>query len=71
MNPRQAGLRLILFTLPFLALGLLLGLAPPAEEALGEATVVVQVLGIALALLAVASLGLGVFLMSRGREKVL
>ncbi len=71
MSPKQAGWRLILLTLPFLAFGLWWAISPPVTDALGPAAGIARSLGVALALLSVGAVAFGVFLIRRGSQKVL
>lgn len=72
MKPEEAGRRLILLTLPFLAFGLLWAIKPPIDDQLGEGVLAVtQALGVALAFLGVAAIALGVWLIRRGDERIL
>lgn len=72
VTPKQAGIRLILLALPFLAFGLLWALRPPLRGTLGEEiTGLTQALGVAMAFLAVGAIALGVYLVRRPKEKVL
>ncbi len=71
VSPKQAGWRLILLTLPFLAFGLWWAIAPPVTDALGPAAGVARALGVALALLGVGAIAFGIFLIDRGDQRVL
>lgn len=69
VTPKQASRRLILLSLPFLAFGLLMAVAPPFRETLGQAAGVVQALGVALVLLALGAILLGVYLARQRDER--
>lgn len=72
MKPDEAGRRLILLALPFLAFGLFWALAPPIEGLLGpDVVALTQALGVALALLAFGAIGLGAWLIRSDDERVL
>lgn len=71
VTPRQAGLRLILLSLPFLALGLLWALAPPLGPDQGELAGIMQTLGVVLTLFGIGAVGLGLFLIRRGEREIL
>lgn len=72
MRPRTAGWRLILLALPFLAFGLLWALRPPLEDRLSpDALILLRTLGVAMALLSMASIGVGSYLVRQDDERIL
>lgn len=71
MKPDEAGRRLILLSLPFLAFGLLWAIEPPIDVFTGDVLALTQALGAALAFLSIGAISLGVWLIRRGDEKIL
>lgn len=72
MRTDEAGRRLILLSLPFLGFGLLWAIRPPIGDALPEEILAVtQALGVALAFLGLAAIGLGIWLIRRDDERIL
>lgn len=72
MKPRTAGTRVILLSIPFLGFGLLWALWPPLEDRIGEdVLVLLRTLGVAMALVGFAAIGLGIWLILREDQRIL
>lgn len=71
VQPAEAGRRLILLALPFLAFGLLWAIDPPVGVLTGDVRALTQALGAALAFLGLGAITVGVWLIRREDERIL
>ncbi len=62
----------MLLSIPFLVFGLLWAIHPPLQDRIDrDILVLLQTLGVAMALLSMAAIGLGVYLIRKDRERIL